>query len=143
MSPTRAGRTEYSVRPADRITPHSRIIKMLVALAQMSVDKAVETKTGEISMATVGGVRDSSNQNSLDLEQLARYAVDEENKKQNSLLEFSRLVSAKEQVVAGTMHILTIEVTEAGKKKLYEAKVWVKPWMDFKKLEEFKYTGDS
>ncbi|OVA20673.1 Proteinase inhibitor I25 [Macleaya cordata] len=61
----------------------------------------------------------------------------------NALLEFARVVKAKEQVVAGTMHHLTLEVIEAGKKKLYEAKVWVKPWLNFKELQEFKHAGDS
>jgi hypothetical protein len=40
------------------------------------------------------------------------------------------------------MHHLTIEAVEAGKKKLYEAKVWVKPWLNFKELHEFKDAGD-
>jgi len=60
----------------------------------------------------------------------------------NAILEFARVVKAKEQVVAGTMHHLTIEAIEAGKKKLYEAKVWVKPWLNFKELHEFKDAGD-
>ncbi|XP_047164454.1 cysteine proteinase inhibitor-like [Vigna umbellata] len=93
-------------------------------------------------MATVGGVRDSpGSQNSVDTESLARFAVDEHNKKQNSLLEFARVVKAQEQVVAGTMHHLTLEAIEAGEKKLYEAKVWVKPWLNFKELQEFKPAG--
>ena len=62
---------------------------------------------------------------------------------QNALLEFGRVVKAKEQVVAGTLHHLTLEVMEAGKKKLCEAKVWVKPWLNFKELQEFKHAGDS
>ncbi|XP_074323990.1 cysteine proteinase inhibitor 6-like [Apium graveolens] len=92
------------------------------------------------TMATLGGLKDSSasSQNSLELDGLARFAVDEHNKKQNALLEFARVVKAKEQVVAGTLHHLTVEVIEAGKKKLYEAKIWVKPWMNFKELQEFK-----
>ncbi|CAB4298894.1 unnamed protein product [Prunus armeniaca] len=53
-----------------------------------------------------------------------------------------RVVKAKEQVVAGTLHHLTIEAIDAGKKKLYEAKVWVKPWMGFKEVQEFKHAGD-
>lgn len=52
-------------------------------------------------------------------------------------------MKAEEQVVAGTLHHLTVEVIDAGKKKLYEAKVWVKPWMNFKELQEFKHVGDS
>ncbi|KAF3589908.1 hypothetical protein F2Q69_00031816 [Brassica cretica] len=90
-------------------------------------------------MALLGGVRDvPANQNSGEVESLARFAVDEHNIKENSLLEFARVVKAKEQVVAGTMHHLTLEIVEAGKKKLYEAKVWVKPWLNFKELQEFK-----
>jgi hypothetical protein len=52
-------------------------------------------------------------------------------------------VEAKEQVVAGTLHHLTLEAFEAGRKKVYEAKVWVKPWLDFKELQEFRHTGDA
>lgn len=61
----------------------------------------------------------------------------------NSLLEFSRVVRTQEQVVAGTLHHLTLEAIEAGEKKLYEAKVWVKPWLNFKELQEFKPAGDA
>ncbi|KAJ4866056.1 Cysteine proteinase inhibitor 6 [Raphanus sativus] len=95
-------------------------------------------------MAMLGGVRDvPSNQNSGEVESLARFAVDEHNKKENALLEFGRVVKAKEQVVAGTLHHLTLEIIEAGKKKLYEAKVWVKPWLNFKELQEFKPASDD
>jgi len=52
-------------------------------------------------------------------------------------------VKAKEQVVAGTLHHLTLEILEAGQKKLYEAKVWVKPWLNFKELQEFKPASDA
>ncbi|KAL9298282.1 hypothetical protein ACSQ67_024178 [Phaseolus vulgaris] len=93
-------------------------------------------------MATLGGVHDSQgSQNSLETESLARFAVDEHNKKQNSLLEFAGVVRAQEQVVSGTLHHLTLEAVEAGEKKLYEAKVWVKPWLNFKELQEFKPAG--
>lgn len=52
------------------------------------------------------------------------------------------MVKAEEQVVAGTLHHLTLEAIDGGKKKIYEAKVWVKPWMNFKELQEFKHTGE-
>ncbi|KAH7536616.1 hypothetical protein FEM48_Zijuj03G0003600 [Ziziphus jujuba var. spinosa] len=87
-------------------------------------------------MTTPGGLKPSHGcENSADLEHLARFA--------NALLEFVRVVKAQEQVVAGTLHHLTLEAIDAGKKKLYEAKVWVKPWMDFKELQEFKHAGDA
>ncbi|KAG7945946.1 hypothetical protein I3843_14G013000 [Carya illinoinensis] len=99
-------------------------------------------------MATLGGVHESQGevegqiaavQNSADIEGLARFAVEEHNKKENALLEFARVVKAHEQVVAGTLHHLTLEAIDAGKKKVYEAKVWVKPWINFKELQEFKH----
>lgn len=61
----------------------------------------------------------------------------------NALLEFVRVLKAKEQVVAGTLHHLTVEAVDAGTKKVYEAKVWVKPWLNFKELQEFRHAADS
>lgn len=57
---------------------------------------------------------------------------------QNALLEFEKVVKLKQQVVAGMMYYITIQVNEGGAKKMYEAKVWEQPWMDFKKLMEFR-----
>ncbi|XP_058744196.1 cysteine proteinase inhibitor 6-like [Vicia villosa] len=98
----------------------------------------------EMAATRPGGIYDSpTSQNSLETESLARFAVDQHNAKQNSLLEFARVVKAQEQVVAGTMHHLTIEAVDAGEKKIYNAKVWVKPWLNFKELQEFKHAGDG
>ncbi|CAM8995868.1 unnamed protein product [Rhodiola kirilowii] len=104
---------------------------------------------GSIRMATrrgplLGGVSDYiGGENSVEIESLARFAVQEHNKNENSLLEFGRVVKAKQQVVSGTMYYLTLEAVDAGKKKLYEAKVWVKPWMNFKQLQEFKHVCEG
>ncbi|MBA0701250.1 hypothetical protein Goari_022483 [Gossypium aridum] len=49
----------------------------------------------------------------VELENVARFAIDEHNNREN------------------------------GEKKLYEAKVWVKPWSNFKQLQEFKHAGDA
>ncbi|KAJ8770426.1 hypothetical protein K2173_015040 [Erythroxylum novogranatense] len=88
----------------------------------------------------LGGVRDCrGSQNSAEIESLARFAVQEHNKEQNALLEFVRVLKAQEQVVAGKLYHLTLEAVDAGKKVVYEAKVWVKPWMNFKQLQEFKH----
>lgn len=62
---------------------------------------------------------------------------------QGAALEFARVVTAKRQVVAGTLHELRLEVVDAGKKSLYSAKVWVKPWQDFKAVVDFRHVGDS
>ncbi|XP_010557894.1 PREDICTED: cysteine proteinase inhibitor 6-like [Tarenaya hassleriana] len=119
----------------------------LFSLIVFSVSSAISADLGFCSdddMSTLDGAPYSSgSQNSGEVESLARFAVDEHNKKENALLEFARVVKAEEQVVAGILHHLTLEVIDAGKKKLYEAKVWVKPWMEFNELQEFKHAGDS
>ncbi|MFX9845908.1 cystatin domain-containing protein, partial [Acinetobacter baumannii] len=95
------------------------------------------------TMAT-GTIRQvEGSQNSLEIEDLAKFAVDDHNKKQNALLEFKKVTNVKQQVVAGTMHYITIEAADGGKNKVYEAKVWVKPWMNFKEVQEFKHVGDA
>ncbi|KAJ6749210.1 CYSTEINE PROTEINASE INHIBITOR 7 [Salix purpurea] len=95
-------------------------------------------------MATAGGIKEvEGSANRLEIDSLARFAVDDYNKKQNSVLEFKRVVNAKKQVVAGTIYYITLEVTEGGHKKVYEAKVWVKPWLDFKEVQEFKLVADA
>ncbi|XP_054798023.1 cysteine proteinase inhibitor A-like [Prosopis cineraria] len=91
-----------------------------------------------------GGIQDvQGSQNSLEIDSLARFAVEDHNKKQNTLLEFGKVIGAKEQVVAGTMYYITLEATDGGKKKVYETKIWVKPWQNFKQVQEFKLVGDA
>lgn len=61
---------------------------------------------------------------------------------QNAILAFERVINAKQQVVAGTLHHITLEATDGGQKKVCEAKVLEKPWMNFKEVHEFKLLGD-
>ncbi|XP_042488241.1 cysteine proteinase inhibitor A-like [Macadamia integrifolia] len=94
--------------------------------------------------AKTGGIHEVKGfQNSVEIDELARFTVNEYNKKQNKVVEFEKVVNAKEQVVTGTIYYLTLEVVKDGKKKIYEAKVWVKPWMNFKELLEFKPVDGS
>ncbi|WCJ28714.1 Cysteine proteinase inhibitor 6 [Euphorbia peplus] len=93
-----------------------------------------------IKMGLPGGSNDLKGfQNSVEIESLGKFAVQEHNKEQNALLEFVKVLKVKEQVVAGTLYHLTLEAIDAGRKKTFEAKVWVKPWMNFKQLQEFKH----
>ncbi|KAL8192244.1 hypothetical protein R6Q57_027911 [Mikania cordata] len=96
------------------------------------------------SMAsTLGGLQNSSSSNSAEIDSLARFAIEEHNKKENAMLKLARVVKVQEQVVAGTLHHLTLEVDDdAGNKKIYLAKVWVKPWLNFKELQEFNHIGE-
>jgi hypothetical protein len=62
---------------------------------------------------------------------------------QGTALEFKRVLKSKRQVVTGTLHDLLLEAVDAGKKSLYNTKVWVKPWEDFKPVVEFRQVEDS
>ncbi|KAJ7972067.1 Cysteine proteinase inhibitor [Quillaja saponaria] len=100
-------------------------------------------REGDFIRMKLGGIHDCKGaENSFEIESLARFAIEEHNKKENALLQFGRVLKAKEQVVAGKMYHLTLEAIDLGKKKIYEAKVWVKPWMNFKQLQEFKHAHD-
>ncbi|KAF7062040.1 hypothetical protein CFC21_068683 [Triticum aestivum] len=108
---------------------------------------------------TLGGIQDSPGpekvyggiedwpgaENDLRVVDLARFAVSEHNSNTNAVLEFRKVVKVKRQVVEGMMYYITIEVDEGWAKKLYEAKVWDRPWLDSnpRKLSEFKPAEDK
>ncbi|CAA0811861.1 Cysteine proteinase inhibitor 3, partial [Striga hermonthica] len=76
-------------------------------------------------------------ENSLEIQELARFAVAHHNDKQNVSLEYKRVTNVKRGLVAGWMYYLTLEAAEGGQNKVYEAKVWVQSWTKFKSLEKF------
>ncbi|KAK3446506.1 hypothetical protein EUGRSUZ_A02184 [Eucalyptus grandis] len=116
-----------------------KLNRFCVALALVAAVLCASTEVGlcgegQILRMKPGGVHNcKGSQNSAQIEGLARFAVEEHNKNENALLEFARALKAKELVVAGTLYHLTLEAVDSGKKKIYEAKVW---------LQEFKYAED-
>ncbi|KAJ8563409.1 hypothetical protein K7X08_031861 [Anisodus acutangulus] len=94
-------------------------------------------------MATVGQITDVPCNNSVEFEDLARFAVQDYNQKQNAVLEFVKVLNVKQQIVSGTIYYITLEATDGGKKKVYETKIWVKTWENFKEVQEFKLVGDA
>ncbi|RCV27768.1 hypothetical protein SEVIR_5G356400v4 [Setaria viridis] len=118
---------------------------VLVALAVSSSSRSAHKEPSMADRGTLaGGITDvPQGENDIHLQEIARFAVDENNKKTNALLSYERIVKAKTQVVAGAMYYLTIEVKDGTAKKLYEAKVWEKSWENFKELQEFKPVEES
>ncbi|XP_020206154.1 cystatin-1 [Cajanus cajan] len=97
----------------------------------------------EVTTTTVepisGGISDVPGAaNSVEIEDLARFAVDEHNKKENAAVEFVKVISAKQQVVSGTLYYITFEAKDGETKKVYETTVWVKEWLNFREVQEFK-----
>ncbi|KAJ6670201.1 hypothetical protein OIU85_003927 [Salix viminalis] len=102
-------------------------------------------------MATFGGIRQVEGAfNSAEIENLARFAVDEyHNKKQGSILELKSLaaqknfvkyyefsagvqeggVSSNLQVASRTIHYIFLEATDGGHNKVYYAEVYVEEAM--------------
>ncbi|GAB4843969.1 Cysteine proteinase inhibitor 6 [Ancistrocladus abbreviatus] len=119
-------------------------ISVLLALTVLfAICEVGFCRYGIVKLKKFGGAVDFKGvPNSAEIESLARFAVDEHNKRENGLLVFARVLKVKEQVVAGKLYHLTLEAIDAGKKKIFEAKVWVKPWMNFKQLQEFKHAKD-
>ena len=54
-----------------------------------------------------------------------------------------KVLNAKKQVVSGVVYYITLEALDGGKKKVYEAKIWEKPWENFTELQEFKLIGEA
>ncbi|XP_020164330.2 cysteine proteinase inhibitor-like [Aegilops tauschii subsp. strangulata] len=93
-----------------------------------------------------GGIEDwPGAENDLGVVDLAHFAISEHNSNTNAVLEFRKVVKVKQQVVAGWMYYITIQVSEGWGKQLYEAKVWKKPWPDSnpRQLVEFKPAEDK
>ncbi|KAL7615993.1 hypothetical protein Lser_V15G02106 [Lactuca serriola] len=126
------------------VVASSLVISAFLMLAYFYM--GVETVEDDmINDQKTGGIRDIAEQsvNGAEMETLARFAVEEHNKKENSSLKFSRLLNAREQVVAGKMYHLTLEATDGdGKIKVYETKVWVQTWNNMKQMKEFKVSND-
>ncbi|MFS7931716.1 putative Cystatin domain-containing protein [Helianthus anomalus] len=121
-----------------QIKRYNQILQLVLLLVASSSSSLFNSMAN-----TLGGVRNSSSSNTDEIHGLARFAVDEHNKKENAMLKLARVVKVQEQVVAGTLHHLTLEVDDdVGNKKIYLAKVWVKPWLNFKELQEFNHIGE-
>ncbi|CAN6973585.1 unnamed protein product [Brassica oleracea var. botrytis] len=113
---------------------------LLSGLGQLVICRQEKETYNDVVRMKLGGFRDSTNNRNGggEIDDIALFAVQEHNKRENGVVELVRVLKATEQVVAGKLYSLTLEVIEAGEKKIYEATVWVKPWMNFKQLQEFK-----
>ncbi|MQL36440.1 hypothetical protein EI006_27005, partial [Escherichia coli] len=61
----------------------------------------------------------------------------------NAVLECVKVGRAQKQVGSGGLYYITLEATDGGKKKVYETKIWEKPWLNFNEVQEFKLIGDG
>ncbi|KEH33700.1 cysteine protease inhibitor cystatin [Medicago truncatula] len=91
-----------------------------------------------------GGITEiNGSQNCPTIDGLARFAVDQNNKKVVPKKEFVKVVSAKQKLVAGMLYYITLEAKVGEKVNVYEAQIWDRPWLDLKELTEFKRVDDD
>ncbi|KAG7567251.1 Cystatin domain [Arabidopsis thaliana x Arabidopsis arenosa] len=66
------------------------------------------------------------------VDDIAKFAITRNNKKNNSPLKLQTVVSGESQVVCGIIFRLIIDVSEGedGDSKTYEAEVYQPPWRD-------------
>ncbi|KAJ4876359.1 Cysteine proteinase inhibitor 5 [Raphanus sativus] len=74
------------------------------------------------------------------LEVIAKFAISEYNKQNNSRLKFQTVVSGDKQVVGGINYRLVLDVIDGCNEgsMIYEAEVFEKIWLDFMELNYFK-----
>ncbi|KAJ0259423.1 Cysteine proteinase inhibitor 3 [Hirschfeldia incana] len=121
--------------------PFLSVTFLIVTLLLCGAIRSVICRSEEKHMEEfqLGGIHDiRGNQNSGEIESLARFAIQEHNNRENKVIEFKRIVKAREQVVGGIMYYLTLEANEGGQMRNFEAKVSVTPWENSKELHEFK-----
>ncbi|CAM6129204.1 unnamed protein product [Calypogeia fissa] len=109
-------------------------------------DEEVGRQSEAMAGGLLGAPKEVKNyENSAEIEDIAKFAVQEHNTKEGKNLTFKKVVTAKTQVVAGTMYHLTLEATHGSSEhpKVYDAKVWTKPWENHKTLEHFKESETS
>ncbi|MBH1939193.1 hypothetical protein I5Q34_33885 [Streptomyces sp. AV19] len=105
--------------------------------AAMAASMAIPDKHRTETVPRAGGTSEAF-VNSPEVLSAAAFAVDEHNKASGQHVRLSHVVRARSQLVAGTMYSLTLMTTGPVGPALYEARIWVKPWERFRKLEVFK-----
>ncbi|KAL5545414.1 hypothetical protein UlMin_005101 [Ulmus minor] len=90
-----------------------------------------------------GAHQATSYENIAEIKDLGHFAIKDHNKEKKKFANFPILISFLKQLVAGTLHHLTLKTIESRKKKIYEAKICVKLWLNVKELQEFKHASDA
>ncbi|KAF3781688.1 Cystatin-1 [Nymphaea thermarum] len=118
------------------------LLKMVVLTYLMLLVFHPDTAT---AMDTPGGISDSGSDgddrtHDLEIIELAIFAVEQFCLQTPAApIKFSRVVTARTQVVAGIIYYLVIEaVDNKGEIEQFEAMIWVKPWENFRQIVEFK-----
>uniref|UniRef100_A0A7N1A7N7 Cystatin domain-containing protein n=1 Tax=Kalanchoe fedtschenkoi TaxID=63787 RepID=A0A7N1A7N7_KALFE len=112
----------------------SILLLMAVAFTLASSAAPAEVERGP----RLGGWQPIKNLDDKEIRELAKFALTEHRKLGGPRLEFERVLEGEQQVVAGMNYRLVLAATSEGKRGKYEAVVWVRPWLNEKKLTSFR-----
>lgn len=91
----------------------------------------------------LGGWKSIDNPNAPEVVKIAKFAVDEHNKKEHTSLRFVSVLKGESQTVAGTNYKLEISAKDgaaAAAPKNYTAVVYSRVWENYLELTSFKPT---
>ncbi|CAM9003456.1 unnamed protein product [Rhodiola kirilowii] len=86
----------------------------------------------------LGGWRPIKDVNDPTIQDLAKFALTEQNRLRGARLQFGRVIKGEQQVVAGMNYRLILAANSDGKPGKYEAVLYVRPWEKFRKLTSFR-----
>ncbi|KAI0516426.1 hypothetical protein KFK09_009101 [Dendrobium nobile] len=118
-------------------------MRSLLFLSALLLFADLSSATGGDSPPTLGGWKPIKNLSDPYVQEIAKFAVAENNKKVNSALTLSRVLSGETQVISGVKYRLIIKVSEISGSgggvtvRKYQATVWDKPWEKFRALISF------
>ncbi|XP_020574736.1 cysteine proteinase inhibitor 1 [Phalaenopsis equestris] len=126
-----------NLTPLPKSPPQKAKMRSLLFLSAFLLAAALFSTTGARGSPMVGAWEPIDNLSDPHVQEIARFAVAENNEKTNGVLKLSRVVSGESQVVAGTKYRLIVEAGGGGGPAKYEAVVWDQPWKKFRQLISF------
>ncbi|KAM7506343.1 hypothetical protein LguiB_005247 [Lonicera macranthoides] len=111
---------------------------LLLIVILLSFSHLFNISAADLGGGRVGGWQAIKDVKDPHVQEIGKFAVDQNNKQSKLALKFQEVVGGETQVVAGTNYRLLIAAKDGTVSNRYEAVVWDKPWMHFRNLTSFK-----
>ncbi|KAK9715070.1 hypothetical protein RND81_06G141200 [Saponaria officinalis] len=109
---------------------------LFIVLALLAVTSTAYAAVGKRG-SFVGGYTPIKDLHSAQVQEIAKYAVTEYNKKSGTSLVYVKTVKGESQVVSGANYRLVISAKDGGAVRNYMAVVYEKSWAHYRSLTSF------